>query len=307
MVQAAEALLKPLQQYRSPGMARIKLATATGAGYSETAAQLEGFARPLWVVPSLLKKQSQSSGATIGDPDILTAWIEGLKTGTDRTSSEYWGDMGDFDQRAVETEAIAFALLTAPERFVPSEPAERDRLAAWLRQINHRRLPENNWSWFRVFVNLALVKTLGVPIEEVREVVERDLRLLDSFYVGDGWSTDGLWGDERKQADYYSGSFALQFAQLLFVRLSDGYDDARTERYKNQAREFAVGFWRYFDTNGKHNDPVLLFGFEIGRPAMLTRSPQALLYLSVAVSPIVTPLPLSGQPSRSQRCPYRHP
>lgn len=116
------------------------------------------------------------------------------------------------------------------------------------------RLPENNWSWFRVLVNLALIKTLGMPMEEVREVVERDLQLLDSFYVGEGWSTDGLWGNERKQADYYSGSFALQFAQLLYVRLSDGYDDARAERYKAQAREFAVGYWRYFDPNGKHND-----------------------------------------------------
>lgn len=107
LARAAEALLKPLHRYKSPGMARIKLATATGAGFSETASQLEGFARPLWVVPSLLGQ--------LHDPDTdLTSWLEGLKTGTDPSSDEYWGDMGDFDQRAVETESIAFALLTAP-------------------------------------------------------------------------------------------------------------------------------------------------------------------------------------------------
>lgn len=260
LVRAAEVLVKPLQRYQSPGKALIKLATATGAGFSETAAQLEGFSRPLWIIPSLLQQMSD-------DSDLhLTSWLEGLKTGTDPASPEYWGDIGDFDQRAVETESIAFALLVAPERFVPSDPAERDRLAAWLRQINHVRLPENNWSWFRVFVSFALMKALGVPMEEVREVIERDLRLLDSFYVGDGWSTDGLWGDERKQADYYSGSFALQFAQLLYVRLSDGYDNARAERYKNQAREFALGYWRYFDTNGKHSGSCFSSDLEAGVP-----------------------------------------
>ncbi|OIW35719.1 hypothetical protein CONLIGDRAFT_639974 [Coniochaeta ligniaria NRRL 30616] len=56
-------------------------------------------------------------------------------------------------------------------------------------------------------------------------------------------STDGLWGYERKQADYYSGSFAMQFPQLLYVKLSDGYDDVRAEKYKTQAREFATSSW----------------------------------------------------------------
>ena len=263
LFRAANALLQPLEQYRSPGKARIRTATATGAGFSETAAQLEGFARPLWVVPSLLLK-STSTGAGAGagagahvngeaGPSQVdtAAWLDGLEAGTDPASPEYWGDVGDFDQRMVEMESIAFALLMAPDRFVPREPLAKARLAAWLRQINHRRMPENNWRWFRVFVNFALVKALGVAMEEVRSVIERDLALLDSFYLGEGWSSDGLWGDERKQADYYSGSFALQFAQMLYVRLSDGFDSDRAERYRVQAGLFGSGFWRYFDANGK--------------------------------------------------------
>jgi hypothetical protein len=255
LVRAATALLKPLQQYRSPGKARIRIATGAGAGFSETAAQLEGFARPLWVVPSLLL-ESETSASTDGDADANLdgldpkSWLDGLEAGTDLASSEYWGDVGDFDQRMVEMESIAFALLIAPERFVPREPQPRDRLAAWLRQINDRRMPENNWRWFRVFVNLALVKALGVPMDEVRSLIEQDLALLDSFYLGEGWSSDGIWGDERKQADYYSGSFALQFAQMLYVRLSDCFDEARAQRYRDQAGLFASSFWRYFDVNG---------------------------------------------------------
>ncbi|KAB5531474.1 hypothetical protein GE09DRAFT_1147166 [Coniochaeta sp. 2T2.1] len=280
LVRAVKALLNPLQQYRSPGKARIKIATATGAGFSEAAAQLEGFARPLWVVPSLLQ-QSQS---TICDSDIeLTPWPDGLKTGTDPASPEYWGPIRDFDQRSVETESIAFALLTAPEHFVPIESMARRRLAVWLRQINEQRLPENNWRWFRVFVNLALVKTLGVPIDEVRETIERDLGLLDSFYVGDGWSSDGMWGDERKQADYYSGSFAMQFAQLLYVKLSDGYDNVRAKKYKTQAREFASSYWRYFDANGA----AIAFG-----RSLTYRYAFAAFWAAVGCSEISLPPPL---------------
>jgi hypothetical protein len=253
LVRAATALLRPLEQYRSPGKARVKIATATGAGFSETAAQLEGFARPLWVVPSLFLQSNRGSDADggLGDADLDTAdWLDGLEAGTDPESPEYWGDVGDFDQRMVEMESIAFVLLLAPERFAPREPLAKARLAAWLRQINGRRMPETNWRWFRVLVNLALVKALGVAMEEVRAVIERDLALLDSFYLGEGWSSDGLWGDERKQADYYSGSFALQFAQLLYVQLSDEFDQERAERYRAEAGLFASGFWRYFDTNG---------------------------------------------------------
>jgi hypothetical protein len=261
LLHAATALLKPLEQYRSPGKARIRLATATAAGFSETAAQLEGFARPLWVIPSLLPQQCQSTtGPDAAAADAATqstldtpGWLDGLAAGVDPASPEYWGDVGDHDQRMVEMESIAFALLTAPEQFVPRKSPLRENLTAWLQQVNKRRMPENNWRWFRVFVNLALVKVLGVAVDKVRGVMERDLAVLDSFYLGEGWSSDGLWGDERKQADYYSGSFALQFAQLLYVRFSDGFvgfDSERVERYRRQAGEFAAGFWRYFDANG---------------------------------------------------------
>jgi hypothetical protein len=108
----------------------------------------------------------------------------------------------------------------------------------------------NNWRWFRVFVNLALHKTLGIPLSEVEEEIRADLEILDSFHLGGGWSSDGLWGVERRQADYYSGSFAIQFAQLLYVRLAPDFDVERTERYKEQARTFAVDYWRYFNEDG---------------------------------------------------------
>jgi hypothetical protein len=53
-VTATWALLSPLRAYTSPLGARIRLPVSTGAHFDEVAAQLEGFARPLWAVGALL-------------------------------------------------------------------------------------------------------------------------------------------------------------------------------------------------------------------------------------------------------------
>lgn len=255
LIRAGWGLLRPLEQYKSPGYARIKLATGTAAGFSETAAQLEGFARPLWIVADLLRLQSAGSLIQPESSHInLESWIIGLKNGTDPNHDEYWGDIGDFDQRMVEMESIAYALLVSPQEFgFGNDEAARRNLVNWLRQINTRRMPQNNWLWFRVFVNLALIRTLGASSDELQPIIDRDFATLDSFYVGHGWSSDGAWGDERKQVDYYSGSFAIQFAQLLYVRIVGSDDEQRVEKYKNQAKEFARGFWRYFNPDGMNN------------------------------------------------------
>tara|TARA_R110002003_G_scaffold193_4_gene14948 strand:+ start:3565 stop:5583 length:2019 start_codon:yes stop_codon:yes gene_type:complete len=258
LIRAATALIQPLHQYKSPANARIKLATSTAAGFSETAAQLEGFARPLWVVPDLLQLQTQTQTQR---PELaaelkqagLEIWLHGLKSGTDPSSPEYWGDVADVDQRMVEMESIAYALLLHPSVFSPDfgpDTAARHNLVAWLRQINTHAMPRNNWLWFRVLVNAALVKSLGVPLADVKPYIDAAFEVLDSFYLGDGWSSDGPWGEERKQADYYSGSFAIQFAQLLFIRFWPEYDAARTETYKAQAKLFGRSYWRYFAPDG---------------------------------------------------------
>ncbi|CAI7674582.1 unnamed protein product [Penicillium pancosmium] len=245
LVRASAALLKPLDQHKSSEKAFIKLSADTAAGFDEVSAQLEGFARPLWAIASLLAPTSNADSLGID----VDSWVSGLQAGTNPASSEYWGDVGDFDQRMVEMESIAYALLIAPEAFLSGMDATaRENLERWLRQINGRKMPENNWRWFRVLVNLALGS-------QGEDVVAQDLNMLDSFDLGEGWSSDGLWGNVRKQADYYSGSFAIQFARMLYVRcLEDrgltSEDHSRVERYKLEARQFASGFWRYFNVDG---------------------------------------------------------
>jgi len=160
----------------------------------------------------------------------------------------------------VEMEPIAYGLLAAPSAFLPA-PSDsssgldpnhhrNDMIVAWLRSINDREVPPSNWRWFRVLVNLALVKSFGVPYHEVKPFMDTDFEVLDSFYLGNGWSSDGLWCADKKQTDYYSGSFAIQYSQLAYVRFAHDIDPERVQKYCTEAREFAATFWRYFDVNG---------------------------------------------------------
>ncbi|CAK7225602.1 hypothetical protein SBRCBS47491_005944 [Sporothrix bragantina] len=293
VVRATLALLRPLQQscFSSDG-GRVRVPVATGAHFDEAAAQLEGFARPLWAVGALLEGRtsqaslSEDNKANAGEDqkasasedektsaseEILSPWVRGLAVGTDPTHAEYWGDIGDMDQRMVESEIVAYALLAAPEQmFYAQTPKVQANILAWLRHLAGKEMPPTNWLWFRVMANLALLK-LSENKEGIVEQMQDDLAKLDTFYIGDGWSSDGSWLSAEKQAkedeefrvsghrdthvgrqaDYYSGSFAIQFSQLLFCRYGgEAVDAARAQKYREMARQFGGSFWRYFDAEG---------------------------------------------------------
>jgi hypothetical protein len=89
--------------------------------------------------------------------------------------------------------------------------------------------------WFRVFANLGLKKN-GAEFDQ--EQIEADLKQLDTFYRGFGWSNDGPEG--YRQMDYYSGSFAIQYLQLLYSKLAGDADPERAEEFRNRARQYAL-------------------------------------------------------------------
>lgn len=266
VVQAAKVIIQPLGAYTSPGCSRVEIPVSSGTLFDANAAQLEGFSRPLWVTGSLLLCRESSQALTAN-------LISGLRNGTDPDHEEYWGDIGDMDQRMVEAETIAFALLASPRDLLWDRLGEhaQSNIARWFSQLNGRDLPKVNWLWFRVFTNLVLIRMCHADSEEIRSQMKSDLEHLDTFYLRDGWSSDGLWrrpeldDDEwhlfkktgtvhstkpDRCADYYSGSFAIQFSQLMYVRFAGDLDAVRTERYCQQAREFGGQIWRYFDADG---------------------------------------------------------
>ena len=73
---------------------------------------------------------------------------------------------------------------------------------------------------------------------------------MELFYLDKGWAADGIWNENGRQADYYSGSFAIQISQLLYAKMASDLDPIRSARFRERARQFATSFWRYFDSNG---------------------------------------------------------
>lgn len=246
---ASIALLRGLKPYQSPGGARIRLPLVTGTHFDDVAAQLEGYARALWAVGSLLHFTIVTSEE---HEELIEPYIRGLANGTDPDHIDYWGPVVLRDQRMVEMEIISFALLAAPHAMFYSQTDEaQENIKVWLKTINGKDFPTTNWLWFRVMTNLALHKTCGIPREEVVDNMKADLDLLEQFYLSDGWAADGMWSDAGRQADYYSGSFAIQFSQLIYAKMAKDIDPERCERFESRAKEFALSFWRYFDFNGK--------------------------------------------------------
>ncbi|KAH8725050.1 hypothetical protein GQ44DRAFT_681997 [Phaeosphaeriaceae sp. PMI808] len=245
---ASIALLRALKPYQSAHGARIRLPLVTGTHFDDVAAQLEGFARALWAVGTLM----HSSIVTKTEyEELIEPYVKGLANGTNPHHSEYWGPVVVRDQRMVEMEIISFALLAAPEVMFHSQTDEaKQNITEWLKTINGKDFPTTNWLWFRVMTNLALVKVCNVSHSTVIEAMKADLDLMEQFYLGDGWAADGMWSKEGRQADYYSGSFAIQFSQLIYAKMAQDIDPERCERFRSRAKEFSLSFWRYFDSNG---------------------------------------------------------
>ena len=227
--------LDPLKPYYSAGGARLHLGE-TGVTYGQAAIELEAFSRPLWaLVPFWMGGGS--------DPEFEDIYRRGLAAGSDPENPEYWGDCKDYDQCFVEMAAIACGLLNAPEKlWDPLSGAEKQNLARWLDQINHHQIPECNWQFFMILVNLAL-KKCGMPYDP--ENMARGLARIDSYYSGDGWSTDGA----SPQKDYYI-PWAIQYYGVLYAKFAADTDPERAALYRSRAELFAQQFIYWFDDNG---------------------------------------------------------
>ncbi|WP_127753232.1 DUF2264 domain-containing protein [Devosia sp. 1566] len=226
-------LFAPLLPYFSEGGARVRLDGA-GAHFDRAAADLEGFARPLWGLTPL--------AAGGGDFDHWALYRQGLANGTDPNHPEYWGMVNGTDQRQVELAAIGFTMRMLPHLvWEPLSGQAKDNLAAYLKHARKFDFADNNWKFFRILIDLGL-EECGVEFD--RSPTEKYLEELDGFYLGDGWYRDG----NIRRIDHYI-PFAMHYYGLIYARLATG-DDARAEKFKERARLFAKDIRHWFDEDG---------------------------------------------------------
>jgi hypothetical protein len=225
-------LFKPLLPFFSAGGARVRLSGAA-AHFDRIAADVEGFARPLWgLVP-----HAQGNGAF----DHWDLYRRGLANGMDPNHPEYWGDAQGTDQRMVEMAAIGFTLRAVPQHvWNPQPQSAKDNIAAYLKRIRVLDYVDNNWKFFRVLVDLGLDEA-GVDFD--RSLGEQYITDLDTFYLGDGWYRDGV----VRRIDHYI-PFAMHFYGLIYAAL--GKDEARAAIYRERAALFAKDIRHWFDDEG---------------------------------------------------------
>ena len=232
MVEALHRLISPLDPWRSSGAARVRLSPA-GACFDHAAAELEGFARPLWgAVP-----------AAIGGDDVLDWGLicRGLTNGTDPDHPEFWGWPTDLDQRLVELAAIGFAMLAVPERiWEPLTITARVNVITYLRNATTCQFSANNWFYFRLLMDAGM-RAVGedIPIEAGQ--AEREA--LEELYLNDGWYRDG----PGRRVDHYTG-FAFHTYALLLHRFAPHSDKGD---HLARARLFAPQFAQWFDNQGR--------------------------------------------------------
>lgn len=231
-------ILDPLLPCYSAGGARLHLGE-TGASYDRNAIELEAFSRPLWALAPFWLGGGSA-------PEFERIYQAGLDHGTDPAHPEYWGDTKDYDQCFVEMAATACAILEVPEKaWEPLNPEARTHLAAWLGTINHHELPNCNWLFFRVLVNLAL-RSVDMPWDPA--LLEQDLQNAESWYIGDGWYSDGS-PEVKPQRDYYI-PWALQYYGVLYSVFAAKEDPERAARFRQRAMEFGSQFMTWFDADG---------------------------------------------------------
>ncbi|ANE48726.1 hypothetical protein SY83_04495 [Paenibacillus swuensis] len=234
LAQAVKDLCDPLVPYYSPDGSMLDIGP-TASRASVRTARMEGFARPLWGLAPLM-----GGGGSWEHWDV---YLRGIRSGTDPNHAEYWHDLHDCDQKMVELASLSLTLILAPEHcWEPLNAQEKANLTAWMGQTNKRVTVDTNWLFFRVLVNVAL-KKVGAEYDEHR--MEQDLNRLDEFYLSEGWYKDG----DTEQMDYYI-PFAFHFYSLIYAKVMEQEDPARSATYKERAALFAKDFVHWFGADG---------------------------------------------------------
>ncbi|MFF5138611.1 DUF2264 domain-containing protein [Streptomyces sp. NPDC013157] len=237
----ADGLLASAWRWSTPGGALLDLpGRPSAAGVRSDG--LEGFAR------TFLAAAFRVAGAGGDDPHgWLERYASGLAAGTrtpGRDDTESWPLILDHlvaGQPMVESASVALGLrLTAPWLWKNLDADVQDRTEEWLRgALRHTPAP-NNWYLFPYAV-AGFLESVGRGDAETAAVRQRARELLEGWYVGDGWYSDG----DGRAFDHYNG-WALHLYPVLDAHLAA----ADAEPYGTRLREHLEGFGLMFAADG---------------------------------------------------------
>ena len=227
-------LLNAVSPFFKKDASRIDLANFT-AHYGQQIANMETFSRLLWGVTPLL--------AGGQEPEQFSFYIQAIKNGTNPSHADYWGEVAPYDQRIVEMAAYGLLLAVAHQPLLAHfNEQEKDHLWQWLKQSETQDIPDNNWHFFPILVQVGfhhagMVKNAGA--------LEKHFTAMEQYYLGDGWYSDG----PGRPRDYYI-SMGFHFYGLIYAKLMQDVDPQRCEKLRERARLFAADFIHFFADDG---------------------------------------------------------
>ncbi|WP_345476742.1 DUF2264 domain-containing protein [Nesterenkonia rhizosphaerae] len=245
---AADGLLAHAWKWASPQGGRLDLPGRSSVSGVRSDG-LEGYAR------TFLAAACRVAGANGDDPhQWLPRYAEGLAAGTKSPGAddaESWPviqDVDVFGQPMVESACIALSLrLTRPWLWDQLSPQVQDQAEAWLRGSLTSVPAPSNWYLFPYTV-AGFLESVGRGDSLTARVREHALTLLDSWYAGEGWYTDGNGGG----IDYYNG-WALHLYPVLDELLASreqGVPLNRTGTYPQRLSAHLDSYGRFFAANG---------------------------------------------------------
>lgn len=161
---------------------------------------------PNFKVPSVEKEKGRS---------LDDMFISAIVNGTDPHSKGYWGEVEDYSQLICEGADVALALWIAKDRVIGKlSNLQKQNLFNWLRQCTLKKIVDNNWHLFRQTILLILSK-----LNESEDLDSSSYDRIKSFYVGDGWFSDGV----GKKFDFYN-AWGFHYSLFWLTEIDKDFD-----------------------------------------------------------------------------------
>ena len=180
-------------EHATAGYARVQFAGAGSFnGYSVNG--LEGFARTGSLLAAVIYSKHEGSAR----------WAEILRTGilhgVDPRSNEYWGAIGDYDQRIVEAADIARILwLTRARIWDELSREQQQMISTWLLSATTKHTPRNNWLLFPAVIGVVLVSLHAQGSDGQLARAHAAFTEYRQYYLDQGWFYDRPHG-----VDFYN-------------------------------------------------------------------------------------------------------
>ncbi len=241
-----ESLVTPLAGLMEPGKASLPI-EGVPSDHDALADRLEAFTRPGLLIALWLQMKPLPDNNS-PDRQAIAAWYrEALVMGTDPDHDEYFGDLRNFHQHAVEMAILTISLDSAREwLWDPLTKEQRDRVAAWLGQIRGNARPWNNHLFFNV-LTLEFLQEHGYGEEGDRGAVNYLLNKLQSMHHGGGWFIDGI----NETFDHYN-AYAFHTYGLYWAYRFGEHDPERAKWWKDRAADFIKDYSYFYAASGEH-------------------------------------------------------